>query len=146
VTAPTRSQAEHALASLIHAIRPGWGTPGILAEIRKRPGVPLDQLAAAALWATSRRDQHSPHLIGEDDGMAWLRGLRDEDTLLQFEMNRDLNDEVIGWVLPATQRRHYISRTAAKKWCERAHTLGAECHFIESEPVAWTSIDNGAAK
>ena len=82
----------------------------------------------------------------EDDGMAWLRGLRDEDTLLQFEMNRDLNDEVIGWVLPATQRRHYISRTAAKKWCERAHTLGAECHFIESEPVAWTSIDNGAAK
>jgi len=73
VTAPTRSQAEHALASLIHAIRPGWGTPGILAEIRKRPGVPLDQLAAAALWATSRRDQHSPHLIGEDDGMAWDR-------------------------------------------------------------------------
>lgn len=73
MTAPTRSQAEHALAALINAIRPDWATPGILAVIRKKPGLPIDVLAAAALWATSRRDQHAPHLIAEDDGMAWDR-------------------------------------------------------------------------
>ena len=73
MTAPTRSQAEHALATLIHCVRPDWATPGILATIRKKPSLPIDVLAAAALWATSRRDQHTPHLIGEDDGMAWDR-------------------------------------------------------------------------
>lgn len=73
MTAPTRSQAEHALAALINAIRPDWSTPGILAQLRNKPTAPLDVLAASALWATSRRDQHSPHLISEDDGEAWDR-------------------------------------------------------------------------
>lgn len=73
MTTPSRSQAEHALATLIHCVRPDWATPGILATIRKKPGLPVDVLAAAALWATSRRDQHSPHLIADDDGAAWDR-------------------------------------------------------------------------
>lgn len=73
MTAPSRGQAENALAALVHAIRPDWATPGILAVIRKRPDRPLDQLTAAAVWATTRRDQHAPHLIGEDDGEAFDR-------------------------------------------------------------------------
>lgn len=70
MTAPSRSTAEQAMAALIHALRPDWATPGILAVIRRDPARPLDQIAAAAIYATTRRDQHSPHLIGEDDGEA----------------------------------------------------------------------------
>jgi len=73
MTTPSRSQAENALAALLHCIRPDWATPGILAKLRDRPHLPMDVLAAAALWATHRRDQHSPHLIAEDDGAAWDR-------------------------------------------------------------------------
>lgn len=70
MTARSRTQAEQALAVLINAIRPDWNTPGILAAIRSKPGAPLDQLSAAAIYATTRRDQHTPHLIAEDDGNA----------------------------------------------------------------------------
>lgn len=73
MSAPSRSQAENALAALVHCIRPDWSTPGILRFLRDQPTRPLDQLAAAALWATTRRDQTSPHLIGEDEGSAWDR-------------------------------------------------------------------------
>lgn len=73
MTARSRSQAEQALAALINAIRPDWSTPGILAQLRNKPTAPLDVLAASALWATSRRDQHTPHLIAEDDGEAFDR-------------------------------------------------------------------------
>lgn len=73
MTAPSRSTAEQAMAALIHALRPDWATPGILAAIRRDPDRPLDQLAAAAIYATTRRDQHSPHLINVDDGEAWDR-------------------------------------------------------------------------
>ena len=73
MSAPSRSSAENALAAVIHAIRPDWGTPGILAAIRSHPLAPLDQIAAAAVWATTRRDQHTPHLIAEDDGEAFDR-------------------------------------------------------------------------
>lgn len=67
---PSRSTAEQALAALVHALRPDWDTPGILAVIRRDPARPLDQIAAAAIYATTRRDQYAPHLIGEDDGEA----------------------------------------------------------------------------
>jgi hypothetical protein len=70
MTTCSRSQAENALAALVNAIRPDWSTPGILRFLRVHPTRPLDQLAAAALWATTRRDQTSPHLIAEDDGEA----------------------------------------------------------------------------
>lgn len=73
MTAPSRSQAEQALAAFLHCLRPDWSTPGILKFIRDQPIRPLDQIAAAALYATSRRDQHSPHLIGVDEGEAWGR-------------------------------------------------------------------------
>lgn len=73
MTAPSRSQAEQALAALIHAIRPDWATPGILATIRKQPSISLDVLAAGAIYATTRRDQHTPHLIAEDEGAAFDR-------------------------------------------------------------------------
>ena len=73
MSAPSRSSAENALAAVINAIRPDWGTPGILAAIRSHPLAPLDQIAAAAVWATTRRDQHTPHLIAEDDGEAFDR-------------------------------------------------------------------------
>ena len=70
MTAPTRTQAENALAALVHAIRPDWDTPGILAVIRSKPTAPLAQIAAAAIKATTRHDRHSPHLIADDDGTA----------------------------------------------------------------------------
>lgn len=73
MTSPTRAQAENQLAALIHAIRPDWPTPSILAQLRTLPNTPLEMLAAAALWATSRRDQHDPKVIREDDGNAWDR-------------------------------------------------------------------------
>lgn len=73
MTSPTRAQAENQLAALIHSIRPDWPTPSILAQLRTLPNTPLEVLAAAALWATSRRDQHDPKVIREDDGNAWDR-------------------------------------------------------------------------
>lgn len=73
MTRPTRTQAENSLAALIHAIRPDWPTPTIRSQLRAEPNTPLEVLAAAALWATSRRDQHDPKVIREDDGTAWDR-------------------------------------------------------------------------
>ena len=70
MTTPSRTSAENALAQVIRAIRPDWDTPGILSALRSRPMVALDQVAAAALWATTRTDQHTPHLIAEDNGEA----------------------------------------------------------------------------
>ena len=73
MTSPTRTQAENSLAALIHSIRPDWPTPSILAQLRAKPNTPLEVLAAGALWATSRRDQHDPKVIREDNGHAWDR-------------------------------------------------------------------------
>ena len=73
MTSPTRTQAEKSLAALIHSIRPDWPTPSVLAQLRTLPDTPLEVLAAAALWATSRRDQHDPKVIREDNGHAWDR-------------------------------------------------------------------------
>lgn len=73
MTIPTRTQAEKSLAALIHSIRPDWPTPSVLAQLRTLPNTPLEVLAAAALWATSRRDQHDPKVIREDTGSAWDR-------------------------------------------------------------------------
>lgn len=66
----SRAQAEQALAALINALRPDWPTPSVLAIIRKQPTAPLDRLAAAAIYATTRRDQLTPHLIADDAGDA----------------------------------------------------------------------------
>lgn len=73
MSAPSRTQAEQALAALVAAIRPDWDRPGILAILRRRPDRPLDQLAAAALWAATRTDQTTPALIDTDDGDAYDR-------------------------------------------------------------------------
>lgn len=71
MTAPTRSQAEQALAALAHAIRPDWGTRGILAAIRQCANRELDQLAAAVLYAAMvRKDQLTPACIALD-GEHW---------------------------------------------------------------------------
>lgn len=71
MTAPIRSQAEQALAALIHGIRPQWDTRGILAAIRQCAGRSLDQLAAAVLYAALvRKDQISPACIALD-GEHW---------------------------------------------------------------------------
>ena len=71
MSAPSRTKAEQALAAFTHALRPDWDIPGILAAIRTKPIAPLDQIAAATIKATTRRDQRTPHLIAEDDGTAF---------------------------------------------------------------------------
>ncbi|MFT4295630.1 MAG: hypothetical protein QM582_09490 [Micropruina sp.] len=71
MTAPSRTQAERALAALANAIRPQWDTRGILSAIRDQAGRPLDELAAGVLYAAiMRTDQHSPDLIRRD-GEHW---------------------------------------------------------------------------
>lgn len=75
MTAPSRTQAEHALAALINAIRPDWDTPGILARLREHPRADLRHLTASALWATSKTHMLTPALIGSEESMgaAWDR-------------------------------------------------------------------------
>ena len=62
-----REQAERALAFVVHAIRPDWDEPGILAAIRKAPAKPLATVAAAAIACASlRTDQRTPACIALD--------------------------------------------------------------------------------
>ena len=122
MTRPTRTQAENSLAALIHAIRPDWPTPTIRTQLRAEPNTPLEVLAAAALWATSRRDQHDPKVIREDDGNAW-----DRITGRQHEVAPGTPADRLADNAPAP------SRTAGRRLCGVCARPEAECQAIAAK-------------
>lgn len=65
----SRSQAEH-LAALVHAIRPDWDAPGILAALVKVRTRPLALVAYAAVRAAENTSNRTPAVIALD-GTHW---------------------------------------------------------------------------
>lgn len=92
-------------------------------------------------WPRVVANPHSSHpaynapRLGEDATLAWLVPLLDAGVLDEFELDRDLGGEVVGWLLPLTGRRHYLSGRAALEWRRRASLLGARVTVTTSEPV-----------
>lgn len=65
----SRSQAEH-LAALVHATRPDWDAPGILAALSKLRTRPLAVVAYAAIRAAETPTNRTPAVIALD-GPHW---------------------------------------------------------------------------
>lgn len=66
-----RTQAERALAFLVHEIRDEWDAAGVLVALRKVSHKPLADVTAAALHCAAKRtDQRSPACIAFD-GEHW---------------------------------------------------------------------------
>jgi hypothetical protein len=78
--------------------------------------------------------------VDVDEAERWLLKLADEGKLEDYERHTssDYSGEILlGWVLPATHKRHYLSRAAAYAWLDRATALGAVAQVIESNPITW---------
>jgi len=73
------------------------------------------------------------------DAEPWLWALHEQGQLTQYEAEQssDYRRVLVGWVLPATHRRHYLSRAAAHTWVAKATALGAVAAVVESEPITW---------
>ena len=73
-------QQLRAIAYLVNAARPSWGTPGVMAALEKVRDRELVSVAIAALRATQRQDQHTPAVIAAD-GKHWTDAPQDAPTL-----------------------------------------------------------------
>lgn len=75
-----------------------------------------------------------------DEAEPWLLELHEQGKLAEYERHQSSDysgNVLIGWVLPATHKRHYLSRAAAHAWVAKATSLGAVATAVESEPIIW---------